>query len=432
MGAFSLFILNLLFIPAAAAFLLVFLLSPRRALLKNLFNELPQRLVLGEPTQLASGAIWLHAASVGETRALALLAKELRAALPGKPIVVTCSTTAGKKAAGTLSPDAAVLAPLDFYPLTAKFIKKYQPSALFIMERDLWPNMITAAHAAGLPVCVLNGRMSRRSAGRYALIRFFMSYIFSKITAVCAQTEEDARRYRTLGLGKEKISVTGNIKYDLLERKPSSAATLVPVFDSFAPQGSKVLICGSTHPAEEALLANSYKKISEAVPGFKLAIAPRHLERIEQTESLLATAGIKTARLSRANSAEASAAACLLIDTMGQLSACYTFADLCFIGGTIAVKGGHNMLEAAILGKPLLTGPNYYNTPEVAEKLLEEGGAFRVSALDFAETAATLLSDPGKLRQTGLNALKTAETFTGATAKTLPVIKQALHAEFSR
>ena len=432
MGAFSLFILNLLFIPAAALFLLVFLLSPRRALLKNLLNEQPQRFVADKPPQLPPGAIWLHAASVGEARALALLAKELRTALPGKPILVTCSTTAGKKAADSLSPDAATLAPLDFYPLTALFIKKYRPSALFIMERDLWPNMITAAHAAGLPVCVLNGRMSRRSAGRYALIRFFISHIFSKITSVCAQTEEDARRYKALGLAPEKISVTGNIKYDLLERKPAAAATLAKVFASFAPQGSKVLVCGSTHPVEEALLSSTCKTIREAVPGFKLVIAPRHLERIEQTENLLTDAGIKTVRLSRANSAEASDAGCLLIDTMGQLSACYTFASLCFIGGTIAVKGGHNMLEAAILGKPLLTGPNYYNTPEVAEKLLEEGGAFRVSAPDFAETTARLLSDPEKLRQASGNALNSAETFTGATAKTLPVIKQALNAESSK
>jgi len=426
MGAFSLFILNLLFLPAAAVFLVFFLLSPRRALLKNLWDELPQRLALAKPAQIPSGALWLHAASVGETKALTLLARKLRETLHGRPVLVTCSTVAGRKAAATLSPDAAVLAPLDFYPLTARFIKQYRPSALLIMERDLWPNMISSANSAAIPVCVLNGRMSKRSAGRYAFVKFFMNYIFSKTSLVCAQTEEDALRYLALGLAPDKITVTGNIKYDLLERKPAAASALAPVFASFAPQGSRLLVCGSTHPAEEELLAASFGKLRESVSGFKLAIAPRHLERLDQTESLLESAGIKTTRLSRAAGQDISRADCLLIDTMGQLSACYAFASLCFIGGTIAKKGGHNMLEAAILGKPLLTGPHYYNTPEVAEKLLRDGGAVLFSAEDFSETAGQLLNSAEKLSMAGENALKTAETFTGATDKTLPMLEKAL------
>lgn len=423
MGAITLLVLNVLFVPAAAGFLLFFLVSPRRSLLKTLFSELPERCALATP-KTKPGPLWLHAASVGETRSLALLARELRAKHHGVPLLITCNTAAGRKATAALAPDAAVLAPLDFYPFTRAFVKKYRPRALFIAERDLWPNMITAAHAAGVPVCIINGRLSTRSAKRYALACGFMGYLFGKVSAACAQTEQDAANYRTLGMNAAKLTVTGNIKYDLLEKQPAKAAVVREKLSALGWQNAPLLVMGSTHPAEEQLLARDFQRLKQARPDLKMALAPRHLERVPQIADMLKASGIKTTLYSAQE--QKPDADCLVVDVMGLLTSFYAFSTLCFIGGTIAEKGGHNMLEAAILGKPLLTGPHYYNTPEVAEKLLQNGAAFQVTEQNFAETAIKLLSDSQAAANSGKAALETALSFTGATARTLPVIERVL------
>ncbi|NLO90437.1 MAG: hypothetical protein GX410_00410 [Elusimicrobia bacterium] len=423
MGFIALLILNVLFVPAAAGFLLFFLLSPRRSLLKTLLDELPERCALSAP-KTGPGAVWLHAASVGETRSLALLVRRLRAEYPKLPLLISTNTAAGKKAAETLSPDAAVLSPLDFYPFTSAFVKKYRPRALFIAERDLWPNMISAAKAADIPVCIVNGRLSSRSAGRYALACGFMKYVFGKISGACAQTEQDAANYRALGMSPSKITVTGNLKYDLLERQPTKRDEARRVLARLAWTNSPLLVLGSTHPAEEQMLAREFSRLKSAVPEVKIVLAPRHLERTAQINASMQEAEIKTALYSEQDGNPG--ADCLIVDAMGLLTSFYSFATLCFIGGTIAEKGGHNMLEAAILGKPMIAGPHYYNTPEVAVKLIADGAAFQISEETFADTTIKLLKAGPETQNAGKAALETALSFTGATDKTMPVIREFL------
>lgn len=403
-----------------------FFLTPRRGLLKKLSSELPERFTLygkSKASGLIPGPLWLHAASVGETKSILALTAELKKEFPDRDIILTTSTTAGKEAARK-NPHLArvLLAPLDFYPFTKHFMNVFRPSAIIVIESELWPNMLCAAHAGGLATAIVNGRLSAKSARTYAKVKPLAEKMLGGLSLVCAQTPDIAARYEKLGVDHERVLVTGNIKYDLLtdhaERKDEAAALLARL----GWTGKHILVCGSTHPVEEELLARTFAAIAEKVPDYRLITAPRHLERAEQTENVFKQAGIPCARFTTMHAAQ-DGAKVFIADTMGLLVSLYSQSTACFIGGTIAPRGGHNILEAAIMGKPVLFGPSTHNTPDAAALLEKTGGGFRVNQENLPATLIQLFSDVQLTHKAGEKARAAAQSFRGATEKTIAAIK---------
>lgn len=422
MGLLLLLAANLLFPLIAAGYLIYFLLTPRRGLLRRLDSELAERFMCYTRTQKdgLDRPVWLHAASVGEVKSVIAVTVALKAKYPNRPILLTTSTAAGR-AEAQKNPyiTKAMLAPLDFYPLVSRFIKLFHPACLIIVETELWPSMMHACRFNGIEVCILNGRLSAKSIITYSMVKPLMEQSFRAVSVACLQTEEIAARYRKLGLPQDRITVTGNIKYDLLTNAAPKIKQAADTVSKLKWADKRIIVCGSTHPIEEEAFAETFAEIAAQVPGYRIIAAPRHLERAEQTCGIFRAAGLKTARLTELEQTAQSDIQVLVADTMGWLTSFYTVCEVCFVGGTIAPKGGHNLLEAAIAGKPVIFGPHTGNTPETAIKLKSSHGGFEVTRETLVPSLIQLLMDPAALEQGGRNALETAQSYKGATERAL-------------
>lgn len=421
MGYVILFILNLCAPFAALGVVIFFLFSPRRKLLRNLRYELSQRFVLKRHGQKVKKSLWIHAASVGEVRSVVKLAQLLKKYYSCE-FIITTSTAAGQNTA-LKEPlfDKALLMPVDCYPLIKRFIKFYNPKYLFIVESDLWPNMIAACANNGIKVSIVNGRLSERSARRYRIIFPLAKMLFEKMSFICAQTEEIAQRYISSGAAADKVYVCGNIKYDLLNDAPSKTEEVKDLFRRLGWADSFITACGSTHEEEEAVILEAAKKLKE----IKFVIAPRHLERKNRILNNLKESGLKYALLSSCKRADSiDGCQVLLADAMGWLGAFYKESSVCFVGGSISKCGGHNFLEAAVFSKPVMFGRYYYNTPDVARSLLNSGGGILVSEGDFASKLADLFENKALLAESGAAAGKCSSSFKGATDRILKVVEK--------
>jgi len=426
MGYLLLIIYNLLTPLLAPAYLIFFILSPRRSLLKNFFTEIKERLSVSAGTgsgPLRPGAIWLHAASVGEVTALSRLVPELRSAFADRDIVITTSSWAGRAQALKLSP-AARLAPLDFYPLTKRFLGNTAPCALLLIETEIWPNMLFSAAQAGVPVFMINARISENTLALYRAFAPLSRVIFSGVRKVSAQSRWDADRFSRLPGLEGKVAETGNLKYDLLGEGASDLSEVSAFLKACGWENSAVLTAGSTHPLEEPVVIDAWLEAKRRSPGLKLIIAPRHAERLSETENSLRGRSVS---FSRWSAGPALGADCLLVDAMGLLRAFYAVSTICFAGGTLDDTGGHNLLEPALFSKPVLFGPNFRNARLAGETLLGEKAGFMVkTAPEMAATIANLLNDPAQLAAASKNAGKTLCSLKGATRKTLDILKAGI------
>jgi 3-deoxy-D-manno-octulosonic-acid transferase len=386
--------------------------------MKALGGELGERLGLGAPA-FATAPVWIHAASMGEVKAAAKLAPEL-AALYKAPLLFTSSTAAGRAEAVRLGAEAR-LAPLDFYPCAAAFVAAVKPRLLLLVETEIWPATLYAAARAGVPVFIVNARLSPSTAGLYRALAPLAGLAFSGVRRVLAQTGTDAARYEALSGLAGKVSVTGNLKHDMLG---ISAAGQDKVKDFIAAGGwggSPVFTAGSTHPPEEPVIIDAWLEARRAVPGLKLIIVPRHPERLAETERLLVSRGVTYTRWTQAGGP---AADCLLVDAMGLLQALYAVSAVCFVGGTLDDTGGHNLLEPALFGKPALFGPNYRNARHAGDELVKQKGGFLAeTAPEMAKTLTLLITDPGELQAARDNAAATLTALRGATQKTIQIIQ---------
>lgn len=419
MGKILLLLTNLAFPFAALGVFFGFLFSPRRKLLKSLRAELQERLGLEPPSGLPQNAVWLHCASVGEVMSMKEFITRLKKFYQ-KDVIITTSTAAGKETA-LKNPDVsrAFLVPLDFYPSARRFIRRLNPHRLFVVERELWPNLICAAGKAGVPCALVNARMSQKSANAYKLVKPLWKYVFSFIKFAALQTQEDAARYASLGMPQEKITVCGNVKYDTLKETPAKEREVAALVKKLGWEEKKIFVCGSTHPLEEEiLLAAAPDLIKE---GIKIIFAPRHLERKEEISRSLQKSGLRFAFLSDGSYPAHTDILC--IDAMGFLQSVYSCAALTFVGGSIAPRGAHNLLEPAVLGKTVLFGKSYHNTPLTAEALLKHGGAALVDEHNFKDAALRFLRDGALLENTSAKARNTALGFKGATDKIMQVVK---------
>jgi 3-deoxy-D-manno-octulosonic-acid transferase len=403
MGFLILLLYNLLAPLIALAYLVFFILSPRRGLLKNLLNELRERLAITPPV-LAGRPIWLHAASLGEVRAVKPLIPLLRARYPSSPVLITTSTASGKEEALLLTPDVRLL-PLDSYPLMRRFITAVRPELLIIAETELWPNLLCAAGNAGLT----------------PLARM----VFGGMEEIAAQSRGDFERYALL-TGAGKLVLTGNLKHDLIVRQPQDRAAIETFLEQADWKEKKIICAGSTHPDEEDRILDAFLKIRAAVPDARLILAPRHPETAALSAEKLRKRTLVAPLWSQRSHARPGPD-CLLLDETGRLADIYYFSAVVFVGGTLDDTGGHNVLEPSAFSKPVLFGPDIRHTREGAEALMRKNGGFMVKTADeLAEITISLLKDPAALAKAGEASRAALESLQGATTRTMEAIALVL------
>ena len=356
--------------------------------------------------------IWVHAVSVGETRAAQPLVAALRARWPDRPLLVTQMTPTGRETALSLYGGQATVRylPYDAPDAVARFLARYQPVLGVLMETELWPNLIAACAQRGVPLFLANARLSERSARGYRRIGGLIRPALASLAGVAAQSEDDAARLRALGA--RQVAVCGNLKFDI--SPPPQAAVLAAQLRQW--RGERPLwMAASTREGEEALLLDALPANSPAV----LLLTPRHPQRFAEVAELLRARGIPFQRRSD-NAALRADTRVWLGDSMGEMFAYYQAVDLAFIGGSLLPLGGQNLIEPAAVGCPVLIGPSTFNFAEVTRLALAEGAARQVADADeLHRTVATLLADPDARQRMGAAGLAFAQRHRGATARTL-------------
>lgn len=363
-----------------------------------------------------------HCVSVGEVVAASVLIKRIMQEQPQRQIIVTTTTPTGSARVRAIFGDKVhhFYLPYDLHMAMAGMLRRIQPSAVFITEVELWPNLIHACWKRHIPVMVVNARMTDRSARRYAKFPILFEPMLNKLSHVCAQGERDYANYRFLGMPEVKLTLTNNIKFD-------QASALDPSEGGFLGlQNGKrrILVGGSTHDPEETVLLEAYQTLKKHYADLLLVLVPRHPERFETVARLINKSGLT---LTQSASATSVPAGCdvLLVNEMGKLNAVYTVADFAFVGGSIADRGGHNALEPAAQKLPVMMGPNTYNNPVICAKLAESGALFIV---EDTQAVTNLLQDwctnPEVAIQAGLAGFKVLAENSGALDKTLKVINR--------
>jgi 3-deoxy-D-manno-octulosonic-acid transferase len=399
---------------------------------RHYWQGLTERLGLGRA--LPAPSIWLHAVSLGEMSAAAPLARALRLRFPDIPLVVTTATPAGRARAAALFQAAADIRflPFDTPGSVRRFLVRTRPRAGIIMETELWPNLLRECERRGIPVLLASARLSLRSVSRYRRFGSLFAGVFSNNVLVAAQSAEDAERFKSIGAPVERTLVVGNVKFDVeVDAGTVEAGRGLRV----ALAGTRpVWIAGSTHAGEEEQLLDAHALLLESIPNAVLLLAPRHRDRFAAVAELLARRGVRFARRGGILSGEESPllpsdTPVLLVDTVGELLTLYAAADAAFVGGSLVGVGGHNLLEPAALGLPVLTGPSHFNGREIAQLLLARGAALEVkSAPDLAATLERLLTQPATLQQMGIIGKEIVAANRGSVARLLSLIEPWLPA----
>lgn len=394
---------------------------------RSYWRNFRERFGFGSP---ASGApIWVHAVSVGEVQAASALVGALRARYPQTPLLVTTFTPTGSARARASLRDAAEVRylPFDLPGSVRRFLDRTRPRLAVIMETELWPNLYRECRRRRIPLVIASARLSRRSTDRYRHLGALFRETVAGGVVIAAQGERDAERFRALGADAERTYVTGNLKFDFA-LPPDIAARGARLREQYA-QGRPVWVAGSTHGGmeEEAVIA-AHRRIGTAHPGALLVLAPRHPNRFAEVAAALERQGIAALRRS-ASSAESTPQGrdVLLLDTLGELLDFYAAADVAFVGGSLAPVGGHNLLEPAALGLPVLTGPHNSNGEDVARLLLECGAAQIVhNAEELAARVTELFSNPARRAEIGQRGRAAVERNRGALEKLLHLIEPLL------
>ena len=369
---------------------------------------------------LPPGSLWIHAVSVGEVLAARTLAGGLRSATP-RPLVLSATTAAGvtlaRAAAASGEVDGVLASPLDFPGAVARVFARVRPAALVLVEAELWPNWLRAARHLGVPVVLVNARISARSFTRWRRARWLFRPLFAGLAAAGARTDEDAARLEALGVAPSRLRVTGDLKFDvtapMLGRAEARARFGVPD-DAF------VFVAGSLHEGEEAAVVAAFRALRMVLPDAVLVLAPRKSFTLPE-----ALAGFAIARRSRGEAAVAGGV--LFVDTMGELRDLYAAADLAFVGGSLVPAGGHNLLEPAAASVPVLFGPSTETFAAVAAELVERGGGFRVAdAGELSAHSSSLAADESARREAGQRGAEVVAGGRGALARTLALLAETV------
>ncbi|HEX4869486.1 MAG TPA: lipid IV(A) 3-deoxy-D-manno-octulosonic acid transferase [Moraxellaceae bacterium] len=351
-----------------------------------------ERLGFGIPDM--QGGLWVHAVSVGETLAAAPLVNAWRKANPGAPVFISSMTPTGSARVQALWGDAVrhAYAPWDLPWSWALFLRRVKPVALVIMETELWPNMIHAAHRRGIPVLLANARLSERSARGYARAGWLARPMLAQLAQVAAQDEATAARFRALGVPADRVAVTGSVKFDITPPADIEARAH-DLHVTWKLAHRLVIVAASTHSGEDIPVLMAFAAIRARHKHALLILVPRHPERFENVASTVLAKRFTLARRSR-NDAVTPETAVLLGDTMGEMMLWYALADVAFVGGSLVPVGGHNVLEPMALDVPTLSGPYIHNFQTIADELVAAGALQLVAADDLAKACCALLDHP--------------------------------------
>ncbi len=373
-----------------------------------------------------TGGILVHAASVGEVNAAAPLIEALGASHPELPLAVTTFTPTGAERAASLLADRAFLAhaPLDLPGAVNRLFERMQPRLLIVMETEIWPNLYATATARGTPILMANARMSERSFRRYRRWPGLIAATLDRVSHAAVQGSGDAERFAACGLDPARIEIAGNLKFDV-----SAPPSLLEQGEALRGRwGSQrpVLLTGSTHEDDDTTVIAAFAQILESHPKTLLIMVPRHPERFAQAAQLARDAGLRVELYSR-NDACSPEAQCFVIDAMGELMRYYACCDVAFVGGTFADIGGHNVLEPAVLGKPVIVGPHTYHFEDTVEHLLAQGAALRTAdGNEFAFQASRLLGDSELRDRMGQAALAVVAAGRGAVKRNVAAATRLL------
>jgi tetraacyldisaccharide 4'-kinase len=428
----SIFIYRLLQI-VAIPFLLVYFLA-RGVKERGYLRRFPERLGFLPPSfrQTADGAIWLHAVSVGEVLSAAPLVRRLREELPMARIFVSSTTLAGRAAAeqklGGLA-DGVFYTPIDYCFAVRRVLRTLRPKAVVVLETEIWPNLYREAKRRGCALVVANGRISDRAAPRYLRLRRFFRAVLTLPDAILAQDAQNLERYLSLGVPRGRASVAGNLKYDFHPRDAAPPDAVRGLIERAHPK--EIWIAASTtaparegDPDEDAVVVEAFRKLAPAHPELLLILAPRKPERFDSAAARLDQAGVPFLRRSALGSGgDLALPGVLLLDSIGELSSLFALADAVFMGGTLADRGGHNILEPAFFGCATVAGPHMENFREIARRFTEAGALVRiVDGAELADAVGALLDSPERRARIGGAARQLAENERGAAARIAAVI----------
>ena len=394
---------------------------------------LPQafRRLSSEPKE---SRIWIHAVSVGEVNSVRPLADALN--LPSSQLFISTTTETGQALARQLFQDRAhvFFFPLDWGWLCRRYLRAIRPSVVLIAETELWPGFITSAASLGIPIAIVNGRISDRSFRRYRRVRRALQPILDRVERFCMQSNQDKKRMLELGAQKGRVHWIGNLKYDYdlppAEEKLAAVSLARRLLQRSAE--NPIWVCGSTCEGEEEPLLGSYIQLRQDFPQLRLLMAPRHLRRSAVIEGLLQEHALPYARRSDFNllfQEELLEQECdvLILDSIGELPFFYELGEVIFVGGSLVATGGHNIIEAAYFGRPVLVGPHMDNFREIADTFLKAYGALQVQDPEqLTAKIRDLLRDTKAREWLGRNARKVIRDNQGAVLRTLEIVDQYL------
>jgi 3-deoxy-D-manno-octulosonic-acid transferase len=391
---------------------------------------LPQRLgLLPERPPESAGTttcIWIHAVSLGEVVAVAPLVRDLHRRYPEARLVVSTVTETGREAVEQRLEGVAEhrYAPLDFPWVVNRAIDLLKPSLYVFVETELWPNLLRSLRRRSIPSVLVNGRLSTRSFERQRLpvIRDFYRTMLNMISCCLMQSERDAQRMIELGADPSRVRCTGNIKFDQPVPQAAAGGTVVSKQSLGLTEREQLLVAGSTHPGEEEAVVGAYQSLCDEFPDLCLVLAPRHIERAAQVEQMVRTKGLAVSRRS-AGSMSGTGPRVVVLDTRGELALLYREAVVAFVGGTLVPVGGHNLLEPAVWGKPVLFGPHTDHCAEVAALLLNaRGGRVVEDTQGLAQGLRELLGNAAALRHMGQAAQQVVLDNQGALKRSAEII----------
>jgi 3-deoxy-D-manno-octulosonic-acid transferase len=389
-----------------------------------------------------SRPIWLHAVSVGEMKTAESLITKMRAIFPSKRFVISNITQTGHNIAVSVAreKDVVIYFPMDLSFIVKKLVRLINPAIFIAIETEIWPNLITELAVKNIPVILANGRISPKSFRNYHIIKPVMRNILRKTTLFCMRTAADAERIMGLGAPADRVNVTGNMKFDSVFIKNEKESLEWPPIKNrcaWLSKSSKLIIAGSTHRGEDGKILKSYKILKKDFPNLSLLIAPRHIERTEEINTLIEKAGFHTVRISEIEercvnftseeTVTADDNSVFVLDSIGRLGSLYKLAYLVFMGGSLVPHGGHNFIEPAAYAKPIVTGSHVHNFKDLCSLFLSNRAVEVVNNdKELVYSFERLLSDEKKSEDMGQRAKQVVSENIGSTDRNIALIKQFL------
>ncbi len=378
--------------------------------------------------------IWLHCVSVGEAQAAQSLVRALQKSFPNFRLAISTTTVTGQKIARQIFAQQAAAVfyfPIDWAWTVRRVLRKIQPAAVIVMETELWPHLFRESRKRGIPIALVNGRISDKSFRQYQRIRRFMRHVLDDLTLGVMQSENDAERIRDLGLEQNRIRVSGNLKFDSAAVETDERLTNEIRGRFGLGDGRPLIVAASTHGGEESIVLDAFKRTKQTHPNVRLMLAPRHPERFPEVAALLEASGFTFARRSNAASSDDTVAEVILLDTIGELRVVYPLAEIVLVGGSLIPHGGHNVIEPARFGVCTITGPHTQNFAAIVKLMLEDNALIQLApstdaTAEMASVLDRLLSDEANRRMMGQRAQNVCDRNRGAADKTIGFISEIL------